>query len=74
MKTRIEHVSRSVIENKLLAALDDETGKVAILATENDLDLIVAAFTLASLDRMAPPGLKEMLDDLKKLQKGAFGK
>jgi hypothetical protein len=38
----IERTSRSVIERKLLTALDDET-RVAILATKQDLEDMIAA-------------------------------
>lgn len=41
-----EYTKREVIEDKLLAAITDE-GKAAILATEDDLKLMVTAFRLA---------------------------
>lgn len=57
---------REVIENKLLAALDDE-GKVAILATEIDLILFIKA--LAFYDT---PDSKDMASDLLRLKRAAF--
>lgn len=69
---KVEHTSRSVIENKLLVALMNDDSKIAILATKQDLDMFIAAFILAAHDRMRPPGLLEMLEDLQKLKKAAF--
>ena len=43
MKTTIERVNRTIIENKLLAALESDSGQVAILATEQDLKDLHAA-------------------------------
>jgi hypothetical protein len=44
-QNKIEHAPKSVIERKLLAALDDQT-KVAILCTEQDLQDIIAALDI----------------------------
>ena len=57
---------REVIENKLLAALDDE-GKVAILATEIDLILFVKAMVFYDT-----PDSHEMAKDLLQLKRSAF--
>jgi len=43
-QNKIEHTVKSVIESKLLAALDDKT-KVAILCTEQDLEDLISALT-----------------------------
>lgn len=63
-----ETVHRSVIERKLLAALDDDSGKVAIVATQDDLNLLINAL------ESCPGGESErMAADLRRLLKEAFG-
>lgn len=42
--------SRSIIENKLLTALNDDSC-VAILATKDDLDVLIAALNYAMLGK-----------------------
>lgn len=61
--------NRAVIQNRLLAALDDKE-KVAILATKEDLELLMAAF------RMLPQtnATDEILRALQQLHRQAFGK
>jgi len=62
----VSSARREVIENKLLAALDDES-KVAILATEIDLILFIKA--MAFFDT---PDSREMAKDLLQLKRAAF--
>ena len=63
----VESVNRQVIENQLLAALDDKS-KVAILATEDDLKLLIAALR----PMWANSAAREMCDDLCQLKDAAF--
>lgn len=68
----VSAVKRQVIENKLLAALDDR-GKVAILATEEDLEIIITALLLAESNRVVISSkYKEMRADLEQLRSAAF--
>lgn len=60
--------TRQVIENKLLAALDDES-TVAILASEKDLDLLIAA-----LEFFRSADARRMAQDYKQLRAAAFKK
>lgn len=67
-----ERVPKQIIENQLLVALDDKS-KVAILASKEDLDILICALFLAESNRMAMPlKYKEMRLDLEKLKKAAF--
>lgn len=65
--SKVEYTPKEVIENKLLAALN-EAGNVAIIATLEDLDLLIFAL---SLD-FESPHRDGFLADLKKLRAGAF--
>ncbi len=58
---------RQVICQQLLAALDD-TSKVAILATKEDLDILIQATKNGGL-----PGTMKMFNDLWELRRAAFG-
>ena len=73
----IEHTPRQVIEKKLLAALDDH-GKVAILATQSDLDDLVFVFDLALSNVPIEPErgkrLSEYVEDIRRLRAEAFWK
>ena len=60
-----------VIENQLLTALDDKS-KVAILATQDDLDLLISALTYSPNKSNA--SRTKMLDGLKQLRDAAFKK
>ncbi len=66
--SRIEKVDRELIENKMLAALDDSE-VVAILATKDDLDLLIRSVdAYASITTRG----RDLADDLKKLRQAAF--
>lgn len=74
-------VEREVIDEKLLVALDDGA-KVAILASEEDLDTIIHCINRtcdANPDNRNTNGLpgwikqKQLLEDLQELRKQAFG-
>lgn len=65
--SKVEYTPKTVIENKLLAALEQE-GNVAIIATLADLDLLIFAL---SLD-FENPRRSRFLADLRKLRAGAF--
>jgi hypothetical protein len=68
----VSSTRREVIENKLLAALDDE-GTVAILANEemlNDLIWVMENFIGASRDRQ--DRMESMHADLTQLRDAAF--
>lgn len=70
-----EFTGREVIENKLLTALEDGSGKVAIVASKADLELLIRALTLAA---DATPSVTEGLHfnqfraDIEQLKRGAF--
>lgn len=63
--------SRSVIERKLLAALDDED-KVALLLSRKDLELVINAMGWAPIQHPQRDAANEMLGDLKQLHTEAF--
>ena len=68
----VEMTNRQVIENQLLASLDDKS-KVAILASEEDLDTLIAALMLSERNRMAMPSKwKELRAGLEQLKAAAF--
>jgi hypothetical protein len=75
-KSKIEYVPKTVIENKLLAALASDEGQVAILATKSDLETFIAAIKLSMMDRMADGALRQKMkglhDDLQQLLTKAF--
>ena len=65
-----EYVKKEVIENQLLVALDDKS-KVGILASEDDLSLLIVS--LERSQRYAPCNQKrELLDGLIELMTSAF--
>lgn len=63
---KVQHTSRVVIQDQLLAALDDKT-KVAILATRQDVDLMIDA-----LQDYRGDGGSQLLKDLRYLRRCAF--
>jgi hypothetical protein len=67
--------NREVIENQLLAALDDKT-KVAILANEEDLSVMMLALTYASKSGGEPfrGQCLSLVSDFSKLKHAAFPK
>jgi len=68
-----EAVSREVIEKKLLAALDDGA-KVAIVASEEDLRLLIAALEDYICRRSScGDAARAMVADLRTLKREAFG-
>jgi len=80
---KTKYTNREVIENKLLCALDDE-GAVAILANEQDLGFLIRATTclvnilkskqyLSESEEENKQRLIEMLEDIRQLQREAFG-
>lgn len=71
--TKVEYSKREVISDQVLTALDDKS-KVAILCTQEDLDLLIQA--LYSMHLLGPANRKRnrYLDDLKLLQAKAFPK
>ena len=80
MTAQVKRVPRQVIETHLLAALDDES-KVAIIASQDDLNLLRAglvALTWRSLSRPINDAqfrkrCNEMIEDLDELATAAFG-
>lgn len=65
-EARIVHTERRVIENKLLAALDD-AAKVAIVTTREDLDLLIDGLAKLNVERA-----RELVADMMKLREAAF--
>jgi hypothetical protein len=67
-----ENVGREVIANQLLISLEDKS-KVALLITEKDLNLIIAALLLSETNRMAfNLAYRAMRLDLEQLRDAAF--
>jgi hypothetical protein len=66
----IEPASREVIAGKLLAALDDGSGQVAIVLREVDLDRLILAMESY---RYGDADDWRFIADLKRLRKEAFG-
>lgn len=69
-----EFVPRQVIHERLLTALD-EHGKVAILASERDLDLMIYALEMAARVCASASTLEELSEfvrDLQQLKQSAF--
>jgi len=69
---KIERVSREVVDGKLLVALDDES-KVAIVVTEEDLNMLIGALE-GVWDCAKEDERIRMLQDLGLLRKEAFEK
>lgn len=67
-KLKTEAVSRQVIEDTLLTALEDAS-TVAILATRKDLDLLIHSLVFVSND-----DAREMETSLRQLREQAFNK
>lgn len=70
----VEHSCRQVIENQVLASLDDKS-KVAIIATEDDLVLLMDVLNASiRTDELNPRNQKRqrMVDDLRQLARAAF--
>ena len=65
---KVSRVQREVIEGKLLAALDDSS-KVAILCSEDDLELLI--YVLEKLPLPSMP-VRQMAKDLRRLRAEAF--
>ena len=73
---KVVPVRKEVIEHRLLVALNDQS-KVAILAEEKDLDLLIAGMeSLVQSDELRSNEVpfRDMLDSLKQLRKEAFNK
>lgn len=67
----VEPTSRQVIEGKLLAALDDKS-KVAILATEADLNMLIDALLPIIAEQGIHSKAYEYRRDLMQLKTAAF--
>lgn len=63
--------TRTVIANKLLAALDNDD-KVAILATEADLNTLIEALSEMALRTSGRPRFHNLARDLAQLKQEAF--
>jgi hypothetical protein len=72
--TTVEQSTREIIENKLLAALEENSGQVAIVATLQDLNLLIEGLKLLSLKSGNRRRLEtvEFMDNLKSLREAAF--
>ena len=62
-----EYVGRDVIENQLLTTLRDDKSKVAILATRDDLQVLIRALRWGHTNQ-------GFAKDLEQLRDAAFGK
>lgn len=67
-KAKVEHVSREIIESKLLVALTDED-KVGVILSRDDLDDLIV---LVGNGYSATRRQREMIEDLHKLRRSAF--
>jgi len=68
----VELTKREVIERKLLTALEDDN-TVAILASKQDLDVMVAALDYAMLsDKNQTRKARELAAGMKQLRREAF--
>lgn len=70
----IERVERSVIENKLLAAIEDDSGKVALVLNRQETRNVINALRCFARPKDAEhgPELLKMADDIQKLEEAAF--
>ena len=68
--TKLQPVPRQVIGDQLLAALDDKS-KVAIIASSDDLDLLISVLRFYPVRTKA---VKQLQADLEMLRTAAFGK
>jgi len=69
-----QYVSRQVIENKLLTALEDSTN-VAILASEHDLQIIIGSLNSSLwMDKDDQKKARDMAESLSELKRSAFPK
>lgn len=72
--SRVEYTPKEVIENKLLASLEQQ-GNVAIILTLQELDLLIDALKTHQFDKFPGPisnRSKDFREDLQKLRRGAF--
>lgn len=69
---KVERVPRTVIEGKLLAALDDELS-VAVTLNGDDLDAVIEALSWYCQHAADDARQRSLRRDLKKLRKAAFG-
>lgn len=69
----VSSVRREVIEDQLLVTLEDKS-KVAIIATETDLDMLISGLQSIVTDTGDGPKRDAYLADLRTLRKQAFGK
>ena len=69
MSCKEEYVYRTVIADRMLAALTDDA-KVAIVLNEQDLRLLIATLEVCVVSGV--PGVQRMVDDLTQLAKAAF--
>ncbi len=67
----VSSTSREVIENKLLAALEDDN-TVAILASKQDLVDMIFALEGYTCDPTRRARLRDLADGMRQLYKGAF--
>jgi len=67
-KATVERVPRQVVENKLLAALDDaDNNQVAIILKEEDLSILICA-----LRKYRTTEAQQMVEDFLQLKRLAF--
>lgn len=71
-EVKVESASREVIENRLLAALDDE-GKVAVVLSQQDLARLIGWLDRPVVKSAFSVDQQEFVADLKKLSDAAFG-
>lgn len=77
--SKVVQSSRQVIEHRLLTALEEDPSAVAILASKEDLDLLILALADVTAGGGALHGrlgarAKDYLQGLRQLRREAFGK
>ncbi len=76
---KIEYVHKSVIENRILAALESDENTVAILATKQDLETFLEIFRIVRQDYIwfqiiaeTKNKIEGLAKDMKELKQKAF--
>lgn len=66
---KFKYAPKQVIENKLLASLEDGSDKVAIVVNKTELDLLISGLSMLAFKNHSSG---DFLADMRKLRAGAF--
>lgn len=73
-QSKVSYTKREIIEAKLLAALYDDSGKVAALYTRDDLEMLIEVYAFfIQHSPKADDRHRELRNDLMALRQQAFG-